>query len=173
MLILAVMTGIMMVGRYHCGPLLKSLAPSGVLFFSAVFAAAGIYTMSLVTGIWVYFGAVLFAMGVTCFWPTMLGYVAQHLPQTGALGLSVIGGAGMFAVSMWQPVIGSWIDSATVQAQSFNLTETQAALYAGQAVLFKLGIFPLVLMVAFGALFMLVDLSPRNISLRRTQGGKP
>ena len=43
----------------------------------------------------------------------MIGFVSEYLPKTGALGMSLVGGMGMFATGIWQPVIGSWIDENT------------------------------------------------------------
>lgn len=105
--------------------------------------------MSQATGSMVYVAAVLFAIGVTYFWPTMLGCVAEYTPKTGALGMSLIGGAGMFAVSLWNPVIGSWIDAARTQAQAANIDGQQADLLAGQAVLGNILLFPAILIFAF------------------------
>lgn len=153
MLIMAMITGLMAVGRYFAGPLVRSLHPAGILLASAVISTVGIYAMSIATGGMVYFAAILFAIGVTYFWPTMLGYVAEYIPQTGALGLGIMGGAGMFAVSMWNPVIGSWIDSARLAAQQQNLPEAAAELAAGQATLANLSLFPLTLILAFSLLF--------------------
>lgn len=149
MLILALITGIMAVGRYFAGPIVHKLNPAGVLVFSAIFSTLGIYLMSVVSGPMVYVAAVCFAFGVTYFWPTMLGCVSEYTPKTGAMGLSLIGGAGMFAVSMWNPVIGSWIDNATAEAQTLNLSETAVQIAAGQAVLENLLVFPIILVVAF------------------------
>ena len=79
----------------------------------------------------------------------MLGCVAEYTPKTGALGMSLIGGAGMFAVSLWNPVIGSWIDNARSKAQAANIDAQQAELLAGQAVLGNILLFPAILIVAF------------------------
>ncbi|WDE10698.1 MFS transporter [Thalassomonas haliotis] len=149
MLIMALITGLMAFGRYFAGPLIHRLNPAGVLLASAILASAGIYAMSLASGWTVYPAAILFALGVTYFWPTMLGFVAENNPQTGAIGLSVIGGMGMFAVSMWNPVIGSWIDDARSQALASQASAAQAELQAGQAVLSNLTLFPLTLILAF------------------------
>jgi len=79
----------------------------------------------------------------------MIGFVAENIPQSGALGMSMLGGAGMFAVSMWNPVIGGWIDQARQQALVVNSTHEAAELAAGQATLANLSLFPLVLIFAF------------------------
>ncbi|MEO2266331.1 MFS transporter [Pseudoalteromonas sp. YIC-656] len=149
MMILALITGLMAIGRFFAGPIVHKFNPTGVLLGSALCATAGIFVMSQATGSMVYVAAVLFAIGVTYFWPTMLGCVAEYTPKTGALGMSLIGGAGMFAVSLWNPVIGSWIDAARTQAQAANLDAQQADLLAGQAVLGNILLFPTILIFAF------------------------
>ena len=156
MIILALMTGIMAVGRYYAGPIIHRLNPAGVLVFSAVFATIGIFLMSQVSGGMVYIAAIIFAVGVCYFWPTMLGCVSEYTPKTGALGLSMIGGAGMFAVSLWNPVIGTWIDDAKASAQAQNLDPSQVEILAGQTALQNLLIFPIILVVAFLVLLVIV-----------------
>jgi len=165
MLIMAMITGIMAVGRYFAGPIVHKLNPSGVLLYSAIVTTLGIYSMSIATGNMVYVSALLFALGVTYFWPTMIGFVAENIPQSGALGMSMLGGAGMFAVSMWNPVIGGWIDQARQDALSANASTEIAELAAGQATLANLSVFPLVLIFAFLALviFMRKAKSPKAV----------
>ncbi|MDG2417356.1 MAG: MFS transporter [Saprospiraceae bacterium] len=153
MLILAMITGLMAVGRYFGGPLIHKFKPIGVLFGSAVVATLGIGLMSVATGGMVYFAAVLFAIGVMYFWPTMIGATAEYTPQTGALGLSFIGGVGMFATSLWQPVIGGWLDTERASAIANGLAEEAADLAAGQATLDNLAVFPAILIVLFGILY--------------------
>lgn len=153
MLILAMVTGLMAVGRYFAGPIIHRFNPPGVLLISAVISAFAIYLMSSATGNMVYLSAVLFAIGVCYFWPTMIGFVSEYTPKTGALGMSLIGGAGMFATSIWQPVIGSWLDNAKIAALNAGSSLEQAELIAGQQTLSNIAIFPMVLVVLFGILF--------------------
>ncbi len=153
MLILAMVTGLMAVGRYFAGPIIHKLNPPGVLFISAIIAAIGVYLMSTASGGMVYVSAILFALGVMYFWPTMIGFVSEYIPKTGALGMSLIGGAGMFATSIWQPVIGSWLDGAKTSALESGASVEQAELIAGQATLSNIAIFPMVLIVLFGILY--------------------
>jgi MFS family permease len=96
---------------------------------------------------------VLFAIGVCYFWPTMIGFVSEYIPKTGALGMSLIGGAGMFATSIWQPVIGSWLDNAKSVAVDSGASLEQAELIAGQETLSNIAFFPMVLIVLFGILY--------------------
>ena len=98
-------------------------------------------------------GAVLFAVGVMYFWPTMIGFIGEYVPKTGALGMSLIGGAGMFATSIWQPVIGGWLDAEREAALSSGVSAEAAELAAGQATLANIAYFPIILVVLFGILF--------------------
>ena len=154
MLILAMITGLMAVGRQFAGPVIHRLHPTGVLLASSIIAAGGIYFMSMASGNMVYVAAIMFALGVMYFWPTMLGFVSEYLPKTGALGLSLIGGVGMFSAGWWQPVIGSWLDNARAEALANGVSPEAAGLAAGQATLANLALFPLVLIVLFGLLFV-------------------
>jgi MFS family permease len=116
MIILVVVTGIMAVGRYFAGPLVHRLNPAGVLVGSAFFSFIGLYLLSIADGAaFTMFAAIVFAVGVCYFWPTMLGFVSEYIPSSGALGLSVIGGAGMVATSMVLPIMGESIDTAGPQ----------------------------------------------------------
>lgn len=116
MIILVVVTGIMAVGRFFAGPLIHRLNPAGVLLGSAIFSVAGLYLLSIAQGAgFTLFAAVIFAVGVCYFWPTMLGFVSEYIPKSGALGLSIMGGAGMVATSMVLPIMGKSIDTAGPQ----------------------------------------------------------
>ena len=154
MLVLAMVTGLMAVGRYFAGPIIHRLNPIGVLWASSIVATLGILMMSMATGPMVYLAAILFAVGVMYFWPTMIGFVGEYLPKTGALGMSLMGGAGMFATAMWQPVIGGWLDSERAKVLADGLSADAADLAAGQATLDNLAVFPFILIFAFGILFI-------------------
>jgi len=85
----------------------------------------------------------------------MVGFISEYMPQTGALGLSVIGGLGMMGVGMWQPVIGRWLDAEKASLSGTDMTEAAMNLAAGQATLGKILYFPLILIVAFALLYVL------------------
>jgi MFS family permease len=149
MLVLALVSGLMAVGRFFGGPVTHALGQTGVLLMGAIFAAIGIYMFSTVTGPMAYFAAILFAIGVCYFWPTMIGAVAQRVPLSGALGMSIVGGVGMFSTSIWQPFIGSWIDNAKTAAAAKGLTDKALELAAGQETMAKMVAFPGILIVLF------------------------
>jgi fucose permease len=153
MILLAMTAGIMAAGRFFAGPLIHSLNPSGVLISSAVLACAGLFMLSMVTGPMVYVGTAVFALGICYFWPTMLGFTAENIPQSGALGLSLVGGAGMLGAGIWNPIIGGWIDSGRQAAIASGLSGDAAELATGQAALGNIAIFPGILIFVFIGLY--------------------
>ncbi|TKD67269.1 sugar MFS transporter [Flavobacterium sp. ASW18X] len=155
MLVLALVTGIMALGRFFAGPIVHKLNPIGVLLMSAIITTVAIYFMSVAEGDIIYAAAVLFALGVCYFWPTMIGFTSEYLSKTGALGMSLMGAAGMFATSIWNPIIGSRLDAEKETAIAFGLVEEAADIAAGQAVLGFMVFFPLALVLLFGVLFAL------------------
>ncbi|WP_405296348.1 MFS transporter [Algibacter sp. Ld11] len=112
LLVLAFINGIMALGRLSAGQVVHRLKPSGMLLYSAIFTFIGLWLLTVTSGGMTFVAAAVFAIGVTFFWPTMLGFVAEYLPETGALGLSIMGGAGMFSVSLVLPIMGKLMDDA-------------------------------------------------------------
>ena len=112
LLVLAFINGIMALGRLFAGQVVHKLSPSGMLLYSAIFTFIGLWMLTVTSGGMTFVAAAVFAIGVTFFWPTMLGFVAEYLPETGALGLSIMGGAGMFSVSIVLPIMGNLMDNA-------------------------------------------------------------
>lgn len=124
LLILALVTGLMAVGRFFGGPIIHKLNPTGVLLMSAILATLGIFFLKSATGPAVYGAAIVFALGVTFFWPTMLGFVNEYIPKSGALGMSLIGGAGMFGNWAYQSFfLGPQLDSEMTRVAATGLTD--------------------------------------------------
>lgn len=153
MIILALVTGLMAVIRYFAGPIVEKLDQTGVLLGSSVLATIGILLFATQTGGMVYVAAIFFAMGVALFWPNMVGFIAEKVPLSGALGMSIIGGVGMFSTAIFQPIIGKWIDEERVTQAANGLTGDALELAAGQATLDNIAVFPAILIVAFIILF--------------------
>ncbi|WP_346854489.1 MFS transporter [uncultured Draconibacterium sp.] len=140
MMILAVVTGLMAVGRFFAGSLVHRLNPPGVLIGSAIFSVAGLWLLSISTGaIMTVVSAAVFAVGVCYFWPTMIGVASEYVPKSGALGMSILGGAGFVATAMVLPIMGKSIQDA-------GPVET----IKGMSVL------PMILVLAFIFLYILV-----------------
>ncbi len=112
--------------------------------------------------------AIIFGLGVAFFGLCMLGFVAENLPKTGAVGLNLMGGAGMFGVSIYMIFMGGFYDrimigklpaeatldayrsaaKGTDMAKAYDLARSAA----GPEVLNTTLVIPLVLIVAFGGL---------------------
>jgi fucose permease len=169
-LILVFINGLMAVGRTFAGPVEKRLSTSGMLLFSAVFSAIGLVLLSFANGYAAFAAATIFAVGICYFWPTMLAFVSENLPKTGALGLSIMGGAGMLSVSFILPIMGDFYDSNTALAlptgytidmvknaiegtENFNIFSA-AKLTGGSITLRYVAILPTVLVAAFAFLYM-------------------
>ena len=153
MLILALVTGLMAVARYFGGDVVQRFDQTGVLLGSAILATVGIFLFSTQTGIMAYVAAIFFALGITYFWPNMIGFIADKIPKSGALGMSVVGAVGMFSTSIFQPIIGGWIDSDKVAAAAAGYKGDELELIAGQATLGSMLSFPGILILLFGVLF--------------------
>lgn len=153
LLILALTFGIAAVGRWFAGPVVASLGQTGVLLAGAILTAIGIYMFSTITGPMTYVAAIVFALGICYFWPVMIGSVAHRVSKSSALGMSIVGGVGMFSTAIWQPIIGGWIDSAREKSAAAGLTGDALELATGQDTLMKMLAFPAILIVLFTIFF--------------------
>jgi MFS family permease len=158
-LVLVWITGLMAIGRMFAGPFVHKLSPIGMLIASAIVSTAGLYAMSHTSGAMLFAAATVFAFGVCFFWPTMLGFVAENFPKTGALGLAIMGGAGMLSVSFVLPIIGSWYDAGIAARTPAGAAPAKDALAAIQAAagleaLGKVALLPAILTVAFVLVFV-------------------
>ena len=148
-LILVFINGLMALGRSFAGPVVHRLNPNGMLIFSSLFAGIGLILLSMVSGPAAFAAAFVFAVGVCFFWPTMLGFVSEYLPETGALGLSIMGGAGMFSTSLLVPIMGHWYDNFRADAVASGATAAVADATAGSNTFLKVAIMPAILLVIF------------------------
>ena len=154
LLILGLTFGVAAVGRWFAGPVVAKLGQTGVLLGGAILAAIGIYMFSTVTGPMAYVAAVVYALGICYFWPVMIGSVAHRVPKSSALGMSIVGGVGMFSTAIFQPIIGSWIDSARAKGAAAGLDGDALELATGQDALTKMIAFPAILIVLFAIFFV-------------------
>jgi MFS family permease len=119
-LVLAFINVIMAVGRGFAGPVVHRLSSSGMLLFSAIFSFIGLIALSYTDGVMTFVAAGVFAVGICYFWPTMLGFVSEKIPESGALGLSIMGGLGMFSVSIVLPIMGWFMDTTATGADTLR-----------------------------------------------------
>lgn len=153
-LVLVFINGLMALGRSFAGPVVHRLNPNGMLIISSFLALAGLFLLSRSSGYTAFGAAFIFAAGVCFFWPTMLGFVSEYLPNTGALGLSLMGGAGMFSTSLIVPVMGHWYDNFKSTAIASGLSDAAANASAGSQTFMKVAVMPAILVVVFALIYI-------------------
>jgi MFS family permease len=169
-LVLSLVAAVQVLGRSLAGPVVHRISPAGLLLLSAVVSTVGLYMLGTVSGGAIFVAAIVFGLGVAYFWPTMIGFVAENIPKSGALGINLLGGAGMFAVSVYMFFMGGYYDKLIARAlpagsnidalRSAAPGTPQAAAYAhaqliaGPQVIRVTNIIPLILVFAFFFLFI-------------------
>jgi fucose permease len=144
LLVLAYINGIMIFGRANAGYIAGRIGTAGMLWFSAIFSFIGLWLLTTASGGFVFVAAAVFGVGITFFWPTTLSFISENVPQSGAFGLSIMGGLGMLSVSVVLPVMGRIMDKAP-----------------GADAIRIMSILPLILIVLYGGL----------VVMRRRRGG--
>lgn len=133
--------GLMFVLRFFFSGVVHKFSPFGVMAVCAVLCAVGLYWLGgLEKGASptvAFLAATVFGVGKTYFWPTMLGVTSERFPKGGALLMNLMGGAGMLAIGVVLPVMGSAFDKA-----------------GAGAALRQVAILPVILIVVFGALYL-------------------
>ncbi|MDG1070676.1 MAG: MFS transporter [Akkermansiaceae bacterium] len=128
--ILFVITSLAMFLLRFCAHTIETkakLSPIGLLFVCAVLGCLGLNLVSAVTTFGPAMGALLvYALGKTFFWPTMLAVVGDRFPATGAIAMSLMGGIGMMSAGLiGSPGLGYFKDRYTAEA----LTESSPDAY--------------------------------------------
>ena len=153
-LVLVFINGLMALGRSFAGPVVHRFNPNGMLIISSLLAGIGLVLLSFATGYAAFGAAFIFAAGICFFWPTMLGFVSEYLPNTGALGLSLMGGAGMFSTSLIIPMMGKWYDDFKNAAIATGTSAANADAIAGSSTFLKVAIMPAILLVVFITIYV-------------------
>jgi MFS family permease len=130
-LLLVWISGIMALSRQFGGSLIHNMKSTVVLLTSSILAFIGCILMGYTSGAMVFASAGIFALGVAFFWPSMLGFVSENIPQSGALGLAIMGGIGFLGGAIAQPVLGAIFDAQTIA--SIPAGQTVEALKAAAA----------------------------------------
>lgn len=128
--ILFVFTSLMMFLLRFCAHFIETrlgLKPIGLLFVCALFAAVGLNLVAAVSTFGPALGALLvYALGKTFFWPTMLAVTGDRFPRTGAIAMSLMGGVGMMSAGL---IGGPGLGYAKDRFAAEELAKTDAALY--------------------------------------------
>ncbi len=135
-LVLVYGSGLMAVLRYFAGGFVHKFSPTGLLFGSAVLGGVGLFSMTYAENFGsIFLTATIFYAGVCFFWPTMIGFVSERIPNSGAMGMCLMGGAGMLVVGyVAAPAIGAVQDYyiAAFNAANPAAAEGVATAYAGK-----------------------------------------
>ena len=103
---------LMAILRYKAGPIVHKLSPTGILLSSAIVSGIGLYWLSYTESLaMAIMAGTVFAVGVSYFWPTMLGVTSERIPKGGALALALVGGVGTIVVGLiTSPIMGRVAD---------------------------------------------------------------
>jgi fucose permease len=169
-LLLVWISGIMALTRQFGGTLIHNMKSTVVLLTSACLAFIGLILLGYTGGVMVFVATAVFALGVAFFWPSMLGFASENIPQSGALGLAIMGGIGFLGGAIAQPVLGAIFDAQTLLAvpsgQSIDALKSalpgsseaslwaQTELTAGKHTLLFMAIIPAILVLAFTYLYI-------------------
>lgn len=163
-LVLVYVSAIMFVMRHFAGPLEHRFSDMGLLWFTTVPAAIGLYLLSTATSAaTALFAATFWAFGVCFMWPTMLAAVARRFPRSGPWGIGLVGFAGALAIRFVLPQLGAIYDQAKLERAGG--AEALAALqpgtpemhgvlaYAAETSFQTVAVIPVVLFFVFGAVW--------------------
>jgi MFS family permease len=178
-LVLVYVSALMFVMRHFAGRIVAHIAPVGLLWFSSLIAAIGLYMLSVADSpLLVFFAATVWGVGVCYLYPTMVASVAERYPRGGAFVMGIMGFAAGMANQTFLPIMGGIFDSARIAAaggleQLESLSAAQladvtrlASIESFQAV----AVIPLVLLPVFGLIWLydrrkhqpVADPSPSN-----------
>lgn len=153
-LLLTGTTLVMVICRAFAGNFIHKFDNTAVLLFSAIVSALGLWLISESSGNMAFVASLIFGAGISFFWPTMLGFVSENIPRTGALGLAVMGGAGMLAQAFALPVIGDMFENFRTVNVASGLPADSAQLQAGMQTLKYITLIPVFLTLAFTGLLI-------------------
>ena len=116
-ILLVYVSALMFVMRHFAGSIVKRISTFGLMCFSCICAAVGLYTLSLATSpLPAFLAATIWGIGVCYMWPTMLGIVSEGFPRGGAVAMGLMGFAGGMSIQFVLPYMGSIFDRAKAEA---------------------------------------------------------
>lgn len=116
-LLLVYVSALMFVMRNFAGVVFKHISSVGLMTVSCVFAAGGLYMLSVASSpLPAFLAATVWGIGVCYMWPTMQGIISERFPNGGALALGLLGFAGGLSIQFVLPQMGSIFDAARAEA---------------------------------------------------------
>ncbi|WP_204601977.1 MFS transporter [Paremcibacter congregatus] len=162
-LLLVYVSGLMFVMRHFAGVLVHRLSNPGLLMFSSLLGACGLYLLSVANSpVTALVAATVWGIGVCYMWPTMLASVSERYPRGGSWMIGLIGSAGALSIYFVLPRLGAVYDQAKLEAaggaealaqlsgQPLDDVLAQAASESFQLV----AVLPVVLIAVFGLLWV-------------------
>jgi fucose permease len=126
--ILIYTAGMMFILRHFAGPIAHQISPIGLLVVSSILSGVGLYLLSFANNAATAFTyATIFGLGVTYFWPTMLGVASERFPKGGAMILCLLGTIGNAAIALTIPQMGQIVDHYSVQTVEASETNKELA----------------------------------------------
>jgi MFS family permease len=161
-LVLVYVSAVMFVMRHFAGRIVTHLAPVGLLWFSSLIAAAGLYLLSIAeTPVPVFVAATVWGIGVCYMYPTMVASVSERYPRGGAFVMGIMGFAAGLANQIFLPIMGGIFDRARIAAaggveQLSRLTGAEldeVSRIASIESFRSVAVIPLVLLPVFGLIW--------------------
>ncbi|HEX6994434.1 MAG TPA: MFS transporter [Gammaproteobacteria bacterium] len=162
-LVLVYVSGLMFVMRHFAGHLTRFVPPVGLLWWSSLIAAVGLYGLSVAESPAVLFvAATIWGVGVCYMYPTMVASVAERYPRGGAFAMGIMGFAAGMANQIMLPIMGRIFDSARTEAaggadalaalsgEALETVQRYASSESFQAAV----VIPLLLLPIFGAIWL-------------------
>ncbi len=115
--------------RFFAGSISDRLSPVGLLIWSCLLAATGLFWLANAGSapFPIFAAATLFGVGSAFFWPTTLGLASEQFPRGGALTLNAISAVGMISVGiLGGPLLGTLKEASLDR----NMRLASPALYA-------------------------------------------
>lgn len=112
MLVFVWISGIMMVLRFFAGPFVKKLSPPGMLLGGSILTGTGLLLFSFIeSGLFMLMiVATIYALGITFYFPTMVGLMSERFPKAGSLGIVLLMGMGFVGAGASNAIMGSIAD---------------------------------------------------------------
>jgi MFS family permease len=161
-LVLVYVSALMFVMRHFAGRIVEHISPVGLLWFSSLTAAVGLYLLAAAESpATVFVAATVWGIGVCYMYPTMVASVSERYPRGGAFVMGIMGFAAGMANQTFLPIMGGIFDSARVAAaggleQLASLSEVELAAVTRLASIesFRaVAVIPLILLPAFGLIW--------------------
>jgi MFS family permease len=156
---------VQIVVRLFTGVMYRHIGSSGILFFGCSFAFAGLALLSQATspgsGL---FAALLFGMGTSVLWPTMLASTSERFPQGGSLAIGITASAGMLSTYVLMPAFGTLFDQAKIASAGGSAAfealkegtpaHDQVMVDAAGSIFHSASFLPLIVVVFFAAAWL-------------------